>query len=359
MEDVSEMSGIDASGITISIYSGTDRAGVLELLAHLWKGLDPSEREEKFRWRYEKNPNSSSPLIFVAKHKNRIVGIRAAVAQKFIVHETVFTVYSNADTVIHPDYRRKGLLKRLDEAIQKSNILDRKGIFLNLSSNNETTEANLKNGFFKINADKSIAVKISIINVIRNIILKRNQRWTGDREIQKKGYRIFLNSEPKPKLFEEICISNRTANKCTCLRNVDYFKWRYSLKMDEYWFIHCSDKEGQKGYLILKNLSSNRFFLEEFSAVSFETFNVLISTAFEMLDIGVLQTWMISFQHNDWLKRCSFFKESNLMNKFIGKKRLPLLVRPITPNPAEKDFYIHGLDIRKSNNWLIYHADAH
>jgi len=353
------MSGFNTSDITISKYSDTDRSGVLKLLAHLWKGLEPSECEEKFCWRYENNPNTSTPLIFIAKHRDKIVGIRAAVVQKFIYQQSLINVYSNADTVIHPDYRGKGILKLLNKSLDNSGEIEKSGIFLNLSSNSKTVKANIKNGFIEMDSDRSIALKISFTNAIRYFFSKRTHSAPIQQKSKFNGYSVFFSRKIDGDLLEKIYERNRFSEKCTNQRNSDYLNWRYSYKTDQYRYVHSLKDEELKGYIILKRLSDARYVLEEYSADGLETFTVLIHSAMRILKITVIQTWQVSFQQNDWLKQSHFIKEFNLLNRLLGKKRFPLLVRPVAQMPEDEDFFMHGFDIRKSKNWQLFHADAH
>ena len=41
---------------------------------------------------------------------------------------------------------------------------------------------------------------------------------------------------------------------------------------------------------------------------------------------------------------------------FLERKirgNLPLLIRPVTPEPEEKDWFVDGLDMREASNWFI------
>ena len=95
--------------IIVKEYSPEYKTSIVTLLGHLLKGLNETERMELFEWRYERNPYQKKPIIFLAFSGDLLVGFRAYLIQYFSVSDKIVTVISPADTIIHPEYRRRGL----------------------------------------------------------------------------------------------------------------------------------------------------------------------------------------------------------------------------------------------------------
>jgi len=101
--------------IKVKEFSKEDKASIIEILSYLLEGLNEAQRTELFEWRYEKNPYQNKPLILLAYSENLLVGFRAYLVQYFAINEKKITVISPADTIIHPDYRRRGIISMLNK----------------------------------------------------------------------------------------------------------------------------------------------------------------------------------------------------------------------------------------------------
>ena len=68
--------------------------------------------EEFWRWKHELNPFGSS-LVLVAEQENKIIGLRTLMKWRFRHLNKTIQAFRPVDTVIHPDWRRKGIFERL------------------------------------------------------------------------------------------------------------------------------------------------------------------------------------------------------------------------------------------------------
>jgi hypothetical protein len=96
-------------------YRLGDEAGVLSLL-RLCLGDGPAGRRppEFFRWKHFANPSGPS-FMFVAEGDRRIVGFRAFVRWRLRGAGTLIPSAFAVDTATHPEYRRKGVFRHLNE----------------------------------------------------------------------------------------------------------------------------------------------------------------------------------------------------------------------------------------------------
>jgi len=111
--------------------------------------------------------------------------------------------------------------------------------------------------------------------------------------------------------------------------------------------------------MILKRLSAFQYALEEYLATEPRHLKWMIKKSIQRLGIAVLRSWVLSRYDHQMMRRCGFFIEPLKLLKVFGTERLPVLVRPSTPEPKNQDFFIEGLDIRDINNWHIFKADSH
>ena len=76
-----------------------------------WK----TKGEEQFHWKYQENPYlEETPVIIVTKG-GRVVAARGYFVMKVNIGGEVFLGLQAADLMVHPDHRRKGIFKKMNE----------------------------------------------------------------------------------------------------------------------------------------------------------------------------------------------------------------------------------------------------
>ncbi|SDS79681.1 Acetyltransferase (GNAT) domain-containing protein [Gillisia sp. Hel1_33_143] len=91
------------------IEYSTDVPEIIDLI-HL--GLSDKNTEASFLWKHYENPFGKS-LGLVACDQKKIVGVRMFMFWEFMKEGTIVKAIRPVDTIIHPDYRGKGLFKDL------------------------------------------------------------------------------------------------------------------------------------------------------------------------------------------------------------------------------------------------------
>ncbi|MDG5821100.1 GNAT family N-acetyltransferase [Natronococcus sp. A-GB7] len=100
------------SRVTIRQFEPGDREAFLSLYERVFgRGRSPAW----FRWKYEDNPYADHVPIVVAEDDGDLVGCRSLFAQEMRGHGAVRTAYQPCDTMVHPEYRRRGLFDRMNE----------------------------------------------------------------------------------------------------------------------------------------------------------------------------------------------------------------------------------------------------
>ena len=96
---------------TIRPYHPDDRDGFLALHETVFGGGSP----DWFAWKYEDNPYLEDVSIFVATADDEIVGARPYLGFRMRAGDNTYVGVQTADTMVHPDHRRRGLFARMTE----------------------------------------------------------------------------------------------------------------------------------------------------------------------------------------------------------------------------------------------------
>jgi GNAT superfamily N-acetyltransferase len=83
-----------------------------EIVDLLRTSLSEKHTKESFKWKHIDNPFGKS-LGFLALDKNKIIGVRMFMKWDFSNEGEIIHALRPVDTVTHPDYRNKGIFKKL------------------------------------------------------------------------------------------------------------------------------------------------------------------------------------------------------------------------------------------------------
>ena len=91
-------------------YRAKHKDQVLALESELW-GTDPGTTESYFEWKYECNPQSDRPILYVALSDCRVVGVRGFAGSKWQAGRSgrVYPALLTNDFVVSRDHRGKGV----------------------------------------------------------------------------------------------------------------------------------------------------------------------------------------------------------------------------------------------------------
>lgn len=348
------------SEVSIVKYSSVHKQAALELLAHLWTHLSREDQKDLFAWRYEKNPYSDSPCIYLALTGNTIIALRAFVMQPFIHPETgrLLTI-TPADTIVHPDYRGKGIFRALNDAFLKevSSDFKEQAIIINLSSNEESTPANIKQDWQATNGIKRFALKFSLSAYLTTKFFGQGTKVPGSAVSNKHLFE--LTDSPRPEEMAKCAKSYRNPHKLSHVRDAEYFKWRYAINKDKYIFAYLWQDDELLTYLVIEKRYGMQYLLVEYAFSDVKTLKKTISLAIKNQRIPFLRTWVLSNDDSVLLKKCGFMPAPVKLWNMLGKTRLPVLVRPVKEHPVANDFFLGHLDARDINNWQFFIADRH
>lgn len=348
--------------VRITKFSIQYKQDTINLLQHMWSDLTKEERTKRFEWRYEKNPFSDQPKIFIAISNDKVVGFRAFVVQNFVIKEQLVKVFSPADAIVNPDFRRMGIFKNLNDRfieMIKNEYSKEECLILNLSSNQYSTPGCLKHGWSKTTDIKKYAYKVYVTNLLRTKLFKNKTHVWGRFEEKTSKYDIEISSNIYSKELGEFWQKHRNNEKFTNQRDCSFFEWRYTQESSNYCFAYLRKDNNLIAYIILKKIKNYQVTMEEYNFINPKAFKLLINKVVKRNKISILRTKIVNDYQASSLKKFGFFVENQLFLKIVQKKRLPVLVRPNVINPQAQDFLYYGFDIRDAENWEIFQADTH
>lgn len=350
--------------IKIVRYSIKYKSQILNFLSMIWSEIDKDFIKEKFEWRYENNPNSlGNPFIYIALSENKIVGMRSFVLQRFTRNQSLYNVFTPADALVHPQFRRMGIFFKLNEEFIKDiQVFDAENcLSLSLSSNQFSFAGNLKQGWQEFNCDIKFGYKISIKSFLFSFFKKHKETITYKQQIikQKSNIHIIISKQLHSEKMSELTSNILDKRRFTNFRDINFFNWRYSFEKDKFFFIFYYNDIKLEGYLILKRISSSYFFLEEYVSLNENILETMIESSMDKLNIFILRVWISSTLDEKFMLKCGFFIEPHKFLKRAGKIRNPILVRPLNMKPTNSNFIIDKIDIRDCNYWQLFHSDIH
>lgn len=352
-----------SNDISIRDYSKDDKTSIINLLGYLLEGFGESERMELFEWRYERNPYQNKPIIFLAFSGDILVGFRAYLIQYFLIADKKITVISPADTIIHPEYRRRGIISMLNKHSLEKMYLEHpdNSILLNTTTSKNAMPTYLKFDWFPCsNKNKVYGYRFSIFNIFKSLIkINKNSNKIDEISFSDAGLIFEISNKINKRNIIEFININRDRSKFTNIRDEFFFDWRYSYESDKYVQVSCFSNKKMAGYLILKRLSNYEYSIEEYLATDNKVLRRMLRAIQRKLKIPTLRTILFSKEDEQKFKLYGFYIESNLFLKTFKRHRFPVLVRPTQPNLSQNDFFIEGIDIRDIGNWQLFQSDRH
>lgn len=335
---------------------------LISLFGFLWKSKTVFNREQYFCWRYLDNPTSAKQFIFLAFDQFSAIGVRAFVMQNFVFGNKGITVFSPADAVVHPSYRRKGLLEKLNNSLieefeTKTNFYP--SFILNLSSNHLSTAANIKMGWIKTNTKKKYAYRFSILQLLINSIKKFTVNSPMEYFRKENDFYYEISDDFKIENIINLVNKINCNDKITNNRTSEYYKWRYSEPGQIFYFGYAWENDELVALVTFQMVSSTQTVILEYHARSSGLIKKIISLFQKYANIPVIRTMVLASHQQNFLKTCGLVTEPDWLLNLLKIKRLPVLVRPTKSNFSEKDFFMFGKDLRDMENWLLFQADVH
>lgn len=348
-----------AHSIQVQMYSPDYREQTISLLAMLWTDKTETEYEKYFAWKYENYAWSGNPLIAIAVHRTRVVGVLGHMIQRYDIGGEAVSVCIPVDGIVLPGYRKYGVYSRLLEMGMKEidglSIENKIKFYFNSSSNYKSAPGLVNHGW-RAMAPRNYLNYISI----RNMFSKPNrsllaQSWVDEEITLRDGLSLSVNSEISTEYF--LALSGLQSAKIRALRDHDFYHWRYSFRESEYLFVVLRKNNSPLAVAIARIAPKGVISFEEYFYVQLKHFVSLLK-GFEAVSgfkIARLFYLNLSKPEKRLFYRLGFWDERLLFRVLRKKERTPAYIRPLSDTSHE--IVVNGIDITDITNWLFFKAD--
>ncbi len=257
----------------IVIYDPAHKKKVAALQTHLWT-RDVGLATRYFEWKYEENPYSKEPLIYLAFQGSELVGMRGFYGAKWELGRPreVHTVLVADDFVISPQHRDRGLVTLImNAAFEDLAQRGHKHVF-NLSGGGLTVLGSLAMGwksagplepigsgtgpafrrrlreflkqkpFFRKDADSPLLQSAAERKPFARLDRGSQVRANGS---------VLFEREPRPGAMSELVSSLGHDGRIRHVRDREFFAWRFGNPLRIYRFLYLGDSP-LDGYLVLE-----------------------------------------------------------------------------------------------------------
>lgn len=377
----SKQSHMIAPNYKLVRYKPDLKAQVAELQTHLWSP-SVSLNAAYLEWKHEKNPYLEEPLIYLAMHDGKAVGMRgfSGVRWELGVPPQEYTGLYADDAVIAPGHRNHGLMPRIMKvAFEDLGKCGHEYIF-SLGAGAMTFLTSLSMGWRSAGSVQPMhwrSWQVALPGGLRRLskclpLISRKgdaffARWSaslcrtladiGENDVRRTltdGQGITFQDVPRcadmAELVERI---GRTA-RIRHVRSREYFEWCFQNPFSRYRFLFC-DTNRLEGYLVLQESISGYaergvINILDWEATSIAVKAELLRVALKLVGCGRLMIWSATLKPEllNLLEQSSF----QLVNPSPGmlQQRPALLVRAIGEQRSG-DWLLGGLRLTELANW--------
>ncbi len=344
------------------LYAPEYREQTIALLGLLWKKVKPERHSAFFKWKYEDNPYSESPLIMICIAEEKVVGALGHMIQRLMINGTPHNICVPVDGIVHPDYRMYGIYsKMLREGLRNilslNDIYDLK-FFFNASSNAASAPGLVKYGWKSL-SPRTYYNKFSLINLLFR--LKRryvSQDFSLAFSRRSPQYRLEITSEVRIKDME-IILSNRV-DKIYVIHDLEFFNWKYCLNKENYKYVYLYSGSIPAAYMVLNCGSSKQSSIEEYGFNEYQSLQILVTKTMQSMRLGILRLFVANIPKEEisTLHKSGFMRESKVLLRLLKKKvRTPVYIKTVNGNGSGQDYYLNGINCLDGKNWRLFHAD--
>ena len=372
------------SNYTIANYRPEFKRQVAELQKHLWS---PSlELNTAYlEWKYERNPYTDEPLIYLAMYDGKVVAMRGLFGARWEIGSPSNTVpgYCAEDLVIAPEHRNRGLVTKIMKIALKD--LETRGYShaFSMSAAAVTMIASLAMGWRNVGSMKPMRRQPGKAPFLfrsqryirgRHLVRQYSHRsplrqWEErnrpfsylDRKRSRLGWEvspcISLQNEPRPESMAELVKQIGCDGRIRHVRDQAYFAWRFRNPLSRYRFLFW-EEAGLKGYLVLQEyvtpyLSKTRVNIVDWEAANTHIRGELLRAAVGCCGLFHMEIWSATLDNEkkDLLRDAEFHPVDE--SKGMAQHQVCLLVRPARDDIRDTDWEIANVSLLEMGNWDV------
>ena len=340
----------------ITAYRPQYKTDIMQLLRYMWGG-DQKLNLLHFGWKYEQNPFAKGPECYLALDHGQVVGFLGFFVNRWLVGgpRSELAIPVGSDLIVHPEYRDKGLMRALHEAAFKE-LPERYPVILVFSPNTDSTPRALSLGFTALTEIKRLR--------------KYHFSWLLKRKAQGTSPSPAGNEAPKLGTFGPIEVREKPlpgpmsafdrgrageAHKIALLMDQDFYAWRFESQRRKYLFYYYWENSELKGYLLLRTTGHPPSgVILDFEQTESVVFDKLLRFVMGHVHWSTLTVWDLNLDSEirRSLRKRKFIP-SGWVERVLRRSQADpcVLIRPSKKDFSASDFYVRGLDLRKTENW--------
>jgi GNAT superfamily N-acetyltransferase/acyl carrier protein len=268
--------GKHGSEYVLARYTREYRSEVARLLTVLWSP-DPDLNERVFSWKYEQNPFSTEPLIYLALSRGKPVGMRA-------LYETLWqasgagepvSVYCADDFVVDAAHQNQGLYAMFGECAARDLADANHEFFVSLSALRVTRLQSLAHGAQSVpvpapqgrqsrwagTADRILLLARQVPGLWRlaDVLPGGELASTSFSRLDASAVPATIGDltlevarRPQPEAMAALVARLPHDGRIRQIRDARFFSWRYAHPLHDYRFVLAHRGRQLAGYLVLQ-----------------------------------------------------------------------------------------------------------
>jgi hypothetical protein len=367
------------SSYEVVCYEPGLKAQIIRLQCHLW-GPSETLNTAYFEWKYERNPYVHTPLIYLAMHEGRIVGMRGFHGMQLEggnPNQKSIALYAD-DLVIDPDHRNRGLFRKIMAAAFDDLAKLEYRYALNMSAGKVNLLPSLTMGWRSVGSVQpmryrslSAALYSAGEPLTRRLPLaprttrrsEKKKQFFSDVDAARAGRILartpWIQIEDNPRSLDMAGLVKKIGDngRIRQVRDPLYFDWRFQNPQSQYKFLFWA-KTGLEGYLVLQQYTSPNaddgiVNIVDWEATSIPIHTELLQVAMKLIAKRRLNIWSVSLppQLKAILENSGFKLEQQVQT--VAQDPSALLVRPIRDVEIENTWQFAGQSVLEMKSWDI------
>ena len=331
-------------------YSPEYKNQVIDLLDNLWH-FPYEEKLAYFKWKFEDNPYTDEVLGFVALDGDRVIAYRGYMIIPIVYQNSEYLCASLADTVTHPDYRRKGIFAAItkfsiDEIMKDGRFL----ISTNSSSGGKTMGGYLKLGWRPF-SEREHLLRFNMWGLVNKFIKHKKFDPIIDLEYNsRKDFHFILTRENRPSDIVSIQYDYfRISHK----RDKDFYSWRFGNPHNKFLFAYVYDMKGELlAYIAFSGILGGKFDIVDFNCKDKTYLKLLLKWVCKNVHPYYVSLWTVGKNNCIYKNKYyyGFISLGFILNRLKKFQKPPFLIRGFS---EMKDDIIYNAD-----NWDLYKVVA-
>jgi len=265
---------------------------LLQLQTNLW-GADIGLNAAYFKWKYLESPYAGEPLIHLARSEGRIVGMRGMFTTLWEAGGGGPQLLPYADDlVVDPEFRNRGVVRRLMEANFEEGAARGFPFCLSLSAGQVTYLSSLAAGwrtvgdFQPVGNFRALPLQVERARVFLDQHVSHRAALLLGRAVKRPAFArldrvapaspgpgspIVLGHEARPEAMADLVARLPWDGRIRHVRDAAYFGWRFRNPLRQYRFLFWVETGGGlRGYLVLHHRLGESSGLQRVNLVDWE-----------------------------------------------------------------------------------------